>query len=118
LIRTRWGTALRMSLEYRIERHGDSITVVPEGDISLETVDVLREVLRGIVDSQPAPHIEVDMRSVGFLDSSGIGVLVAAQRAAAARDKTLFLTQPTPTVRMVLEIAHLDGILVRDPAVD
>jgi anti-anti-sigma factor len=106
-----------MSLEYRIERHGDSITVVPEGDIGLETVDVLREVLRGIVDSQPAVQIDVDMRAVGFLDSSGIGVLVAARRAAAARGATLSLVEPTPTVRMVLEIANLDGILVRDPAV-
>jgi anti-anti-sigma factor len=106
-----------MSLEYRIERHGDSITVVPEGDISLETVDVLREVLRSIVDSQPGAHIVVDMSEVGFLDSSGIGVLVAAQRAAVARGATLTLSEPTPTVRMVLEISHLDTILVRDPAV-
>jgi anti-anti-sigma factor len=107
-----------MSLEYRIERHGDGITVVPEGDISLETVDVLREVLRGIVDSQSVTHLDVDMRAVGFLDSSGIGVLVAARRAAAARGITLTLIEPTPTVRMVLEIANLDGVLVRDPAVD
>jgi len=107
-----------MSLEYRIERHGDSITVVPAGDVSLETVDVLREVLRGIVDSQPVTHIDVDMRAVGFLDSSGIGVLVAAQRAAAARGVTLMLTEPAPTVRMVLQIAHLDNILVRDPVTD
>jgi anti-anti-sigma factor len=106
-----------MSLEYRIERHGDSITVVPEGDISLETVDVLREVLRTIVDSGPAAHIDVDMRAVSFLDSSGIGVLVAAQRAAAARGLTLMLVEPTPMVRMVLQVANLDGILVRDPAV-
>jgi anti-anti-sigma factor len=107
-----------MSLEYRIERHGDRITVVPEGDISLETVDVLREVLRGIVDSQAVAHIDVDMRAVSFLDSSGIGVLVAGQRAAAARGTTLMLTEPAPTVRMVLEIAHLDGILVRDLTAD
>jgi anti-anti-sigma factor len=107
-----------MSLEYRIERHADSITVVPEGDISLETVDVLREVLRGIVDSQPVTRIDVDMRAVAFLDSSGIGVLVAARRVAATRGKTLTLSEPTPTVRMVLEIAHLDGVLVRAPAVD
>jgi anti-anti-sigma factor len=107
-----------MSLEYRIERHGDSITVVPEGDISLETVDVLREVLRSIVESRPTSHIDVDMRAVSFLDSSGIGVLVAAQRAAAARGVSLMLTEPTPMVRMVLEVAHLDRILVRDPVAD
>jgi anti-anti-sigma factor len=107
-----------MSLDYRIERHADTVTVVPEGDISLETVDVLREVLRGVVDNSPAGRIDIDMRSVSFLDSSGIGVLVAAQRAATARGASLMLREPTAMVLMVLQIAHLDAILVRDPAMD
>ncbi|GAB2569680.1 anti-sigma factor antagonist [Paractinoplanes abujensis] len=103
-----------MSLEYRLERHGDRITVAPEGDISLETVDVLRNVLRTIVDSGDAKHIDVDMRAVSFLDSSGIGVLVATRKAAAARGATFMLREPTPMVRMVLQVAHLDGILLED----
>jgi anti-anti-sigma factor len=90
------------------------VTVIPDGDISLETVDVLREVLRGIVDSRNAAFIDVDMRSVSFLDSTGIGVLVAAQRLATNRGATLMLREPTAMVRMVLEIAHLDGLLVQD----
>nr|WP_221375007.1 STAS domain-containing protein [Actinoplanes polyasparticus] len=103
-----------MSLEYRIERDGDRVTVIPEGDISLETVDVLREVLRGTVDSQNVAFIDVDMHAVTFLDSSGIGVLIAAQRLATNRGSTLMLREPTPMVRMVLEIAHLDGLLLQD----
>ena len=103
-----------MSLEYRIERHADRVTVMPEGDISIETVDVLREVLRNVLDSQNVAHIDVDMRAVTFLDSTGIGVLVAARKAAANRGGTLMLREPTAMVRMVLEIAHLDGILLHD----
>ncbi|WP_249999316.1 STAS domain-containing protein [Actinoplanes sp. M2I2] len=103
-----------MSLEYRIERDGDRVTVIPEGDISLETVDVLRGVLRSVVDGQNASFIDVDMQAVTFLDSSGIGVLVAAKRMAANRGATLMLREPTAMVRMVLEIAHLDGLLVQD----
>ncbi|WP_250031245.1 STAS domain-containing protein [Paractinoplanes maris] len=103
-----------MSLEYRIERDGDRVTVIPDGDISLETVDVLRKVLRGIVDSQNAAFIDVDMQAVTFLDSSGLGVLVAAQRMAAGKGATLMLRQPTAMVRMVLQIANLDGLLVAD----
>jgi hypothetical protein len=37
------GTAI-VSLEYTIRRRGDSITVPPEGDISMATTPVLREV--------------------------------------------------------------------------
>jgi anti-anti-sigma factor len=90
---------------------------MPQGDITLETVDVLREVLRNVLDSPDVAHVDVDMRAVAFLDSSGIGVLIAARKAAAAHGATLMLSEPTAMVRMVLDIAHLDGILLRDTSV-
>ncbi|XVU28655.1 STAS domain-containing protein [Actinoplanes sp. CA-054009] len=107
-----------MSLQYRIERDASTVTVVPEGDISLETVDVLREVLRGTVEAPNTERVDVDMSGVAFLDSSGIGVLVAAQRAAAGRGITLMLREPTAMVRMVLQIASLEEILVRETVDD
>jgi anti-anti-sigma factor len=106
-----------MSLEYRIEREADRVTVTPQGDVSLETVDVLREVLRNVLESQNVAHLDVNMSAVTFLDSSGIGVLVAAHRAAAARGTSLRLCEPTAMVRMTLEITHLDGILISDTPV-
>jgi anti-anti-sigma factor len=105
-----------MSFDYTIGRHGDTITVAPEGDVSLETTPVLREVLRQVVDSLEGGRIDVDLAAVSFMDSAGIGVLVAARRAAAARGTDLMLTEPGAMVRMVLEIAGLDKILVRPPA--
>ena len=105
-----------MSFDYTIQRQGDTITVAPQGDIALETVPVLREVLRNVVDSHAYGRIDVDMTGVTFLDSSGIGVLVAAQRAAAGNGTQLMLRDPGPMIRMVLQIAHLDGVLLRDPA--
>jgi anti-anti-sigma factor len=107
-----------MSFEYTIQRQGDTLSIAPDGDVSLETTAVLREVLRQAVESQRGGRIDVDMRAVTFLDSSGIGVLIAAQRAAAAKGITLMLTEPGPMILMVLQIAHLDEVLVadRDPA--
>lgn len=105
-----------MSFDYTIHRDGGTITVAPEGDVALETVPVLREVLRNVVDSHENGRIDVDMSAVTFLDSSGIGVLVAAQRAAAAHGTSLMLREPGPMIRMVLQIAHLEDALVRESA--
>lgn len=101
-----------MSFDYTILREGDTITVAPEGDIAVETVPVLREVLRNVVENHGNGRIDVDMRAVTFLDSTGIGVLVAAQRAAAAHGTRLMLREPGPVIRMVLQIANLENILV------
>ena len=103
-----------MSLEYTIQRQGDTVTVFPEGDISLETVPALREILRSVVDSRNGGRIDVNLNAVTFLDSAGIGVLIAARRGAAAKDTTLMLCEPGPMIRMVLQIAGLDS-LVAEP---
>jgi anti-anti-sigma factor len=105
-----------MSFDYTIQRQGETITVTPEGDVSLETTPLLREVLRQVVDSQDGGTVDVDMHRVTFVDSAGIGVLVAAQRAATAKGVELMLIDPGPMIRMVLEISGLDGVLVRPSA--
>ena len=105
-----------MAFECAIGRNGDAITVVPEGDLDIESVTVMRELLKQVVDATPDGRIDIDMRAVTFLDSSGIGMLVAAQRAAAARGTTLKLHDPGPMISMVLQIANLDGTLVASPA--
>jgi len=102
--------------ECTIHREDDTITVSPEGDIDLATTSLLREVLKQVVETHEGNRIDIDMRAVTFLDSSGIGMLVAAQRAAAASGKRLMLREPGPIVRMVLQVTHLDDLLVSDLA--
>ena len=101
-----------MAFECTVERQGDTVVVTPEGDIDLETATYLREVLRRVVADKQDGRIDVDMRAVTFLDSSGIGMLVAARRAAEIKGITLRLREPGPMVRMVLEVANLDGLLI------
>ena len=103
-----------MSFDCTIERQGDTIRVVPEGDIDAANATLLREILRQVLEQGDVTHIDVTMRDVTFLDSSGLGMLVAAQRAAAAKGATLMLSEAGPVVRMVLEVTHLDGVLLGD----
>ena len=107
-----------MSFDCTIERQGDTIRVAPEGDIDAGNAPLLREVLRQVLESGEAQHVEVTMRDVTFLDSSGLGMLVAAQRAATAKGRTLMLREAGPVVRMVLEVTHLDGVLLADGDAD
>ena len=101
-----------MSFDCTIEQLGDLIVVTPEGEIDMTNASVLREVLRNVVERKTAGRIAVDMRDVTFLDSSGIGMLVAAHRAAAAKGIGLTLTDPNPIVRMTLDVANLTDMLV------
>jgi anti-anti-sigma factor len=103
-----------MPFDCTIEREGDTIVVAPEGDVDVDNAAVLRQVLQQVVDRGDCTRLDIDMSAVTFLDSSGLGMLVAAQRAAGARGITLKLRDPGPVVRMVLEVTNLHTTLTAE----
>jgi anti-anti-sigma factor len=99
-------------MDWTIEREGDTLVVSPEGDLDVANAAVLRQVLQQIVDRKECARLDVDMSAVTFLDSSALGVLVAARRVATANGITFQLRDPGPMVRMVLEVTNLYDTLV------
>ncbi|AEV83616.1 anti-sigma-factor antagonist [Actinoplanes sp. SE50] len=94
-----------------IERHGDRVVIVPEGDIDAESAAALRQVLRQAVETDGFAHVEVDLHRVSFLDSIGLGVFVAARKAAHARGLTFRLRDFGPMVKMLLQVTNLEETL-------
>jgi anti-sigma B factor antagonist len=68
----------------------------------MATAPQLRDLLNGLVDGG-STRIVLDCRSLDFLDSSGIGVLVAV-RKRLGDDGALTLESPPAHVRKVLEL--------------
>ncbi|WP_229074699.1 STAS domain-containing protein [Actinoplanes sp. DH11] len=99
-------------MEWTIEREGETLVLAPEGDLDVANAAVLREALQQIVERRDCSRLDVDMSAVTFLDSSALGVLVAARRAAEAHGITLRMRNPGPMVRMVLEVTNLYDTLV------
>jgi anti-sigma B factor antagonist len=100
-----------MAFDCTIERQDDRMIVVPEGDIDLTSTPAMRKILQQVVALGNCRQIDVDMGAVTFLDSSGLGMLVAARRAAMAAGVALRLREPGPVVRMVLEVTNLEEML-------
>ena len=87
-----------------------------EGELDLSTSPRLREALTELVDS--SPRVAIDLRSVSFMDSTALGVVVAAMKRAREHDGELALVGPTGSPRKVLSITALDQIMriVDDPS--
>jgi anti-sigma B factor antagonist len=54
------------------------------------------------------------LSNLGFIDSSGLRVLIAADRDITERGGTLTLRSPSETVRRLLEITGLNDHLTTD----
>lgn len=59
-----------------------------------------------------AQHLLIDLQNVMFMDSSGLGSLVAARRIALENDATFALCAVSGQARMLLEMANLEDMFL------
>jgi len=87
-----------------------------DGELDLSTSPELRDALTTL--NAENARIAIDLRAVTFMDSTALGVIVAAMKHARERGGELALVGPTGSPRKVLSITALDQIvpIVEDPA--
>jgi anti-sigma B factor antagonist len=79
------------------------------GEFDLTMVPVVRERLLNFV-ANSGEDISVDLSQVSFMDSSALGVLVAARRRARRTGIDLVLHAPRPNVWRVLTVTGMDKV--------
>jgi anti-anti-sigma factor len=94
----------------QLDRDG-AATLVITGELDLACIDELRDQLHQVtataVASGSSPGV-VDLSGVTFLDSSGLGVLIAAKKRAVSGDGDLVLARPSAACQNVLSISGAD----------
>jgi len=95
----------QLSLEVR--REGDSAVVVARGDIDLSTLAKATAALDGA--RAGARAVVPDLREVGFMDTSGLRLIIEEQRRAAATGYHFAVIRGSRRVQRLLEIAGMSG---------
>ena len=88
---------------------GESTVVNVSGEVDLSTTPVLRSALVEHLDAG-RKDLVLDLSEVGFLDSSGLGMLVSLHRRANDEGGSLRLTSVQRPVRRVLQITGLEEV--------
>ena len=78
------------------------------GELDVYTAPTLRDALIELIDETAGRKIAIDLRELTFLDSTGIGLFIAAQRRAAAKGIEVVLTRPRPSVAKALQITGVE----------
>ena len=96
-------------MDLAAERLGDILLVrVAEPRIDAAVAIQFKEAMREIVADGP-PRIVLDLAAVGFLDSSGLGAVVAVMKALGP-DRRLELAALSPAVAKVFRLTRMDSI--------
>lgn len=85
-------------------------TVCHEGDLDIVTSEDVKRRLAGLVE-EGSRTVALDLREVGFVDSSGLGALVAVHNFAESRGAQ-FVVQGAPRhVLNLFSLTRLDNLL-------
>jgi stage II sporulation protein AA (anti-sigma F factor antagonist) len=105
---------LNFDVESRV--HGDRATVTVRGDLDLQVAQRVVAEIEKVEEGAPA-LIVIDLRGISFLDSSGMGVLAAAQARAVEAGRRIVVVRPPYSVRRAFELSGFDDVIevVDDP---
>jgi anti-anti-sigma factor len=89
-----------------------------QGELDASTEERLRCAIGGALDRSPELLV-VDLSELGFMDCSGLAVLVWAHQRLAGQERQLLLTGAQPVVQRLIRLTGLDTYLhfnARSPA--
>ena len=104
---------------FRISRRddGERTVVAVEGEVDLATAPRLKEFLLDLV-AEGVTEVVLDLSGVDFLDSTGLGAVVAAFKRVRAHDGHMAVVVTSARVRRAFEITNLDRVLSLTTSVD
>ena len=88
---------------------GRHVVLAVRGDVDIATAGALREELAATIGEYEG--VVVDLDDVGFLDSTGLGVLVAAYNKAAGAGRKVVLARPQRIVKNALRLVQVDTVI-------
>jgi anti-sigma B factor antagonist len=94
----------------KIETEGETLRVSAVRQLGASNANSFRDSVRDSLDGIQK-NIDIDLSETTFLDSCGLGALVALQKAASDRQGTMRLLNPQPSVEQILELTRMDRIL-------
>ena len=99
-----------MSLEVQTRQVENGVTVVaPTGRLDVAGAPTLKDAISEALKNGQ-PRVVLDMEGVSFVDSTGLGSVIAALKQIRSSQGDLRLAAPNQQVRVVLELTTLDRV--------
>jgi anti-sigma B factor antagonist len=105
------------NLDFETTRNGTVAVVAPTGELDISGATVLEAELERLEQEPGIGTVVLDLRGLQFMDSSGLRLVVMADRRAREAGRRFTLVRGGETVHRVFEITRMNERLefVSDP---
>jgi anti-sigma B factor antagonist len=99
-----------MSLDLQTRQTDKGVTVIaPSGRLDVTGAPALKTAIADALKNGPM-RVVIDMEAVTFVDSTGLGSVIAGLKLVRSAKGDLRLAAPNQQVRVVLELTTLDRV--------
>ena len=93
----------------KIHVQGDTLHITDVRELGAANSNTFRDQARSAM-SDTQKNIEIDLSQTSFVDSCGLGTLIALHKTACSRRGMVRLLNPTPPVQQILELTRMHRI--------
>jgi anti-anti-sigma factor len=104
--------ARRVKLASR--RADQSLELAIAGELDMAATFKLEPQLDRLLDAPGLRRLECDLTGVSFVDSAGLGLLLALRERAQERGIAMTVVSVSAAVRRILDVSGLDAVLIED----
>ena len=108
--------AIGMQLKSAYIRNGVGLVTV-DGELDLYSSPDLLRALRELADANDTADVIVDLTPTSFIDSTGLGILVAATKMMRLRGRELHVVGTNPATERAVRSAGLHTFLALAPTI-
>ena len=93
-----------------LEKHTGYLTVILQGELIMGCSSEVKEKVKNYAEENQIYHMLIDLSQVSFMDSSGLGALIAWFKMANQHQGKVIFCGFTDYVRKIVGYAKLDKI--------
>jgi anti-sigma B factor antagonist len=102
-----------MKLEIGQTEDGSVRTLTVRGDLDMDSSPNLRDAIKKAITG--GTTLRIELSGVGYIDSSGIAVLIQGHKWALKSQVAFRLVTPSPKVQAVIKLAQLQTLFTIEP---
>ena len=103
-------------LTIRSQWEGDTHVLALAGELDIASASAVDAELAGAEGAARLARLVIDLRDVTFIDSSGLRLVIEANRRAETAAHRLALVRPSDRVFRAFQISGIDTLLPFEPA--
>jgi anti-sigma B factor antagonist len=92
------------TLSLHTYKESDAVRVAVSGELDLSSALVFEEELRRIEEGSDVPLLVLDLRSLKFMDSTGLRLILSAHARAINRGRKLAIVEGGEAVRRIFKL--------------